>query len=209
MRVGSVKRKLILSVILLTLVITGCSAAAKTTQDDRDVLTIRKDGGIEVTLSAVFDQPYYSEDELVGSVEEELNAYNNDIGEERIRILEHHTEGGKAYLTLLFTDYRDCAEYLSIDFFNGTVQGAYDEGFDLSQALYSRSDPDTVIGKNNLREMAESHIVICGEDYLIICPNPIDYYSYGMELISKNEAARIPEDPEHKEHTAAVSVLIY
>lgn len=206
-RAKSKKAVLLLGAGILFL--SGCGKAQAASDPEHDTLVILKDGSVEITVCGDFDRPYYSEEELVSSVEEELLAYNTEKGGERISLKEHHTENGKAFLTLHFTDHEDCCDYLKIELYVGTVQGAYDEGYDITQALISRRDEEQVIGKNDLKEMAGSRIVICGEDYRIICPEKIDYYSYGCRLEEADEAVRESPDPEEKDRLTEETVLIY
>ena len=203
------KIRVVILAVLMMIFSASCGREYAKPDPEKDVLLIRKDLGIEVTVSGDFDQPYYNENELVESVEEELARYNADCGENRISILEHHTEAGKAYLTLLFAGYEDCAEYLGIDLYVGNVQGASDEGYDFTQALINVKNTERVIGKNDLKYMADRRIVICSEDYVIICPDRIDYYSYGMELTDKDSAQLAPSDPDGSDAINKENVLIY
>jgi len=209
MRERSEKKTVTALLLTAMFFVAGCAKKEADPASVKDTLTIRRDGSVEAVISGTFDKAYYSEAELAESVEAELNRYNAEKGEERIRLLEHHADQGTAGLTLLFADPADCAEYLGIDLYVGDVQGAYDAGYDPDAALIDRRNEDRVIGKNDLRDMADRRIVICSGNYEIICPDTIDYYSFGCELISKTRAAMPEEEEEPDNPENYETILIY
>ncbi len=151
-------------------------------------LMIHSDGKVDAHICGEFSQDYYNEDELADMVSEELVAYNGTI-----TLLSHKQEGNEVSLDLAFDDCSLYEDYMTLKLFCGTVQEAYDRGYDFNRALKRANGSDEVIGKAQLTNMADRHMLIFEGARTCICPGNINYYSQELKLINANTVQSVSD----------------
>ena len=144
-------------------------------------LTIHSDGHVDAHVCGEFSKDYYSEDELVQMVNGEIAAYDG-----RISLTGHNSGNGEVSLDLSFADCDTYEDYMTLKLFCGTVQGAYDKSYDFNRVLKRAGNPDDLISKEQLSNMASSHIIIFEGAQTCVCPGNISYYSQELRLINSN-----------------------
>ncbi len=174
-------------VLCMMLVFAGC-AEYETSAGTKNNIVIHPDQSIDATMQKAFDQSYYSEDELVNMVNDELTTYNSEHGAEAIALKAHSMSGQEVSLTLHFQSWEDYNCYMLDRIYVGTIQGAYDERYDFNQALSYVSDKEHTIGKNDLMNMADQKILIVNGEHSVETPDKIRYYTQGMRLTGAKTA---------------------
>ncbi len=178
--------------VLLTaglLLLAGCGA--KYDEADGAVkgrLVIHSDGQVDAHVCGEFSKDYYSEDELVQMVNEEISAY-----EGRISLAGHSSGNGEVALDLSFSDCDTYEDYMTMKLFCGTVQGAYDKSYDFNRVLKRAGNPDEIISKEQLNNMADSKIIIFEGAQTCVCPGNIRYYSQELKLINQNTVQSVED----------------
>ena len=171
------------------LFLAGCGAEyeeADPTVSGR--LTMHSDGHVDAHVCGEFSKDYYSESELVQMVTEEIGAYNG-----KISLTGHNSGNGEVSLDLSFADCDSYEDYMTLKLFNGTVQGAYDKGYDFNRVLKRAGNPDDIISKEQLNNMADSHMIIFEGAQTCVCPAKIDYYSQELKLIDSNTVQSVED----------------
>lgn len=164
---------------------TGCGVKYSEADPAKSTLTLAEDGSVELDLKRSFTEDYYSEAELQEYTNGQIAAYNGAKGGERIGLRACTVKDGVAELTMHFASWEDYAAFMPTDLYAGTVQGAYDAGFDFNQSLSKASNPQRVIGKNDLMGMAKDRILVVEGDLRITVPDDIENYTFGMKAIDK------------------------
>lgn len=171
------------------LFLTGCGAEYE--EADPAVegkLTIHSDGHVDAHVCGEFSKDYYSEDELVSMVNDEIKAYDG-----RISLTGHNSGNGTVSLDLSFADSDTYEDYMTLKLFCGTVQGAYDKSYDFNRVLKRAGNPDDKISKEQLNNMADSHIIIFEGARTCVCPANIDYYSQELKLLDANTVQSVED----------------
>ena len=171
----------------IMLLFAGCAEYEDGSGANSDII-IYSDQSIDATMNRTFDQSYYSEDELVSMVNDELAQYNNEHGAESITLKSHNLSGSDVSLTLHFHTWEDYNRFMLDRIYVGNVQGAYDERYDFNQALSYASDKEHTIGKNDLMNMADQNILVFHGNHNIEVPNKIRYYTQTLKLTGAKTA---------------------
>ena len=173
--------------LLLTALVTmgGCGVKYSEADPAKSTLTLAEDGSVELDLKRSFTEDYYSEAELLEYTNGQISAYNGTKGGDRVALRACAVKDGVAELTMFFSSWEDYAAFMPMGLYVGTVQGAYDAGFDFDQSLSKASNPQRVIGKNDLMGMAKERIAVVEGDMRITVPDDIENYTFGMKAIDK------------------------
>jgi len=151
-------------------------------------LTVYSDGHVDAHVSGDFSKDYYKEDELVQMVNDEIAAYDG-----RITLTGHQSGGGKVTLDLSFADCDAYEDYMTLKLFSGTVQGAYDKSYDFNRVLKRAGNPEDIISKEQINNMAGAKIIIFEGAQTCVCPGNIDYYSQELKLIDQKTVQSVTD----------------
>lgn len=163
------------------LILTACADKYSKPGNDLSSFSLSRDGSIEAALLDDFSQNYYNESELMDYINKELATYNAANGEGSISMTGHERLGNNICVYLHFASVKDYDAYMPDSLFTGTVQEAYDNGYDLDQALSYAEQPEHVIGKNDLMNMANKKIMIFTGRGRIRIPSKIKFYTQSMK----------------------------
>lgn len=166
--------------LLMILMLCGCGGEAA--ELTGNTVIINKDGSIDLVLLESFAQSYYSETELMQMVNEEVAAYNAAYGADKIVVGEHNLLNGVMQLELHFADTASFNGYMPENLLIGTIQDAYNGGYDFNRSLNIVGKEGATIGKNDLQNMADENVVVLDGAMTVRCPNKVTYYSQGMQM---------------------------
>ena len=178
--------------LCMMLLFTACGDYEESA-GEKNTIVIHADNSIDATIVRIFDQSYYSEEELVSMVNEELTTYNTEHGSDAISVKAHGLSGQEISLTLHFKSWEDYNRYMLDRIYVGDVQGAYDERYDFNQALSYASNKEHTIGKNDLMQMADQKIVVIDGHHSVEVPDKIRFYTQGMKLTGAKTAESVEE----------------
>lgn len=182
---SQMKKKQLIFIILLvmTIVMTaGCSGQSAELAD-KSSIRVFSDGHIEARIVESFEQDYYNESELMEMVTEEITTYNIKRGGEPIKVLSEELVNQQMILELSFEDSESFNDYMPDTIFFGTVNDAYQEGYDFNRSLSVVGKDGATIGKKDLLNMAKHKLIIYTGETPLLAPNKITYYSQGMNLL--------------------------
>ena len=163
------------------LMLTGCEDGYSEPGNDLGSFSLSSDGSVEAALLDDFSKNYYNESELMEYVNKELAAYNASKGAECISVTGSERIGNNICVYLHFASVKDYDSYMPYSLFTGTVQEAYDNGYDLDCALAYTQQPEHVIGKNDLMNMADKKIMIFTGHGRIRMPSAVKFYTQSMK----------------------------
>jgi len=175
------KGRILLLGLVMVLLIAACGKAD--TMFNQSYIIVNDDQTLSVTLMEDFTESYYNETELMEMVNSEVSQYNAGRGADAIGVGEHHLENGLLTLELEFADVQSFNDYMPEVVFCGTLQEAYNAGYDLNRSLNVVGNEGTTIGKNELQNMGESRVFILSGVMDVQCPDKIKYYSQGMVML--------------------------
>lgn len=124
-------------------------------------ISVNKDGSIESRIVEEFEASYYDVAALRAMIEEAATDYSNETAAAEVSLKGCEVVGGKVNVEIKYNDYNAYAGFNGETFFAGTIQDAYQAGFDLNMTLKSvDSNGDKTISKQELLSMGDNHIVI-------------------------------------------------
>lgn len=173
--------------VMLCLLLSACGSKKESEDSAVSTLTIDKNGKIISKIVEDFDEPYYYEDELKEMIETEISAYNRQADTESITFKSCEKSENAVIVEMAYRNAKDYSEFNGEMFFFGTVQEAYKDGYDLNIRLTDAANTQT-IGKDDILNMGDKHIVISNEKVRISSYKDIGYTSEGVVLIGKNRA---------------------
>lgn len=175
----------ILCAVCLITVLTGCSGNNRDIEAS-NLITIQKNGKIVETIADSFDKAYYSEEDLKEFVLEEISAYNRTKEKDSIQIDKLTVEDSEVMMKLIYKTSEDYQNFTEYTLFCGTIAEAYNAGYDLNVTLRSVKEEDAV-GRKELLEMGDKHIVIAEAMLDIKVPNAILYISDNVSLMDDKQ----------------------
>ena len=128
---------------------------------------------------------FWDDAEAAQNINQELADYNAIHGADSITLGENSLENGVMHMSFIFSSAEDYNNYMPDDLYLGTVQGAYDKGYDFNRSLYKASASENSIGKKDLLERGSDRIAVLTGTSSIKLPDKIDYYSQGMTMDDK------------------------
>ena len=161
------------------LFLAGCTNGNQELED-KTVIAVEKDGTVKAKLVESFAESYYSQEELIQMVNDELADYNSKHGEGSIVLDSYELAGGLMHIDFTFATVSAYNDYMDDDIFVGTVSEAYSAGYDFNRMLSKASASENTIGKNDLMGMGDKKIVVLDGDAIVKTPSKIKYYSQGM-----------------------------
>lgn len=185
------KKTMLLSLILATFLLVGCSNIGDITQN---TIIVNKDGSILGVIVEEFGDSKYVSDELKAMVEEEVATYNSGAGEDKITLQSYEiTEEGQAKVVLKYASSDDYKEFNEENTFAGTVSEAYDAGYEFAD-MRSVAGDGQVLEKADVLEKGTMKIAIFQENVNIQVNGKIVYVSSGVNLVDKKEATSTDAD---------------
>ncbi len=192
------KLKGILCALCLAALFSGCANGADAAEGN--MLAIRKDGRVVESIKDVFDREYYEEEDFKTFVLQEIAAYNRTKEKDSIQVDKLALKENDVTMQLTYKTCEDYQNFTAYTLFCGTIAEAYDAGYDLDVTLKSTGDA-SAIGRKELLEMGERHIVITESVLDIKTPESILYTSDNVTVRGKKLAAA--------ENGAGLAYIVY
>ena len=192
-------RKMVLLLLTAALLLAGCGGDKDT--EEATNLEFRKNGQVVHTIVEDFSASYYSLDELMSEVSSQADTYNGTAGSKRITVDSAEVKDGVITMVMTFQSAADYSSFYRQALFCGTVKEAFDAGYDLDVTLKSVKEDGTTVGRQDILEMGERHIIVLREAVTVRPWADILYVSGDVEAAGSREAAST--DPQ------ALSYIIF
>ncbi len=192
-------RKMVLLLLTAALLLAGCGGDKDT--EEATNLEFRKNGQVVHTIVEDFSASYYSLDELMSEVSSQADTYNGTAGSKRITVDSAEVKDGVITMVMTFQSAADYSSFYRQALFCGTVKEAFDAGYDLDVTLKSVTEEGTTVGRQDILEMGERHIIVLREAVTVRPWADILYVSGDVEAAGSREAAST--DPQ------ALSYIIF
>lgn len=195
----------ILAVLMVWL--TACGSGTDAEQETVNSLTLDKDGSVENMIIEGFDKAYYDLDGLNTMIKDSIEQYCRQNPSADITLKGSEVSDGQVRVSMKYDSAASYMGYNNKTLFVGTIQEAYSEGYDLNISLTDVKDSSNTIGKQELLEMGEKHIVIIQlpstmtDGMRLQCFGEILYISDGVNPVSKKTA--------DIEQSQGVSVVVF
>ena len=194
------KYKIIGVLASLVLGMTACGTGKDLVGDAlMNSVSIAKDGSIESMIVEDFTESYYNVEDLNQMIQSTISDYQKVAPESVISIEACEMVDQKVKVVLKYNDAAAYTGYNSELLFVGTIQEAYEAGYDLNMTLTGTDKEATQISRQELLNMGENHIFIM-ENVLkegtlrVNCYDNILYTGNGVTAIAKKKADIEPTD---------------
>ncbi len=153
-------KKMIISALVLSLMLTFCACGSDGGQESGTFLSLLKDGSIQSDIEESFEESYYDKDELQQSIEAQVADYNGLAGAGKITLEKVEVKDSLALVKLNYAGAKDYADFNKVRFFVGTAAEAEGAGYDLNVVLSSVKDAGETIGKADILALGDEKLLV-------------------------------------------------
>lgn len=174
--------------------LTACGTEDAPVEEDlMNSISIEKDGSIESIIVEDFTESYYSVDDLKSMIQDTIADYHKQDPNSEIILETCEMVEQKVKVVLKYNSADTYSGYNGETLFVGTVQEAYEEGYDMNMSLTGTDKEGTGITRQELLNMGENHImimenVIADGKLRVNCYDTILYTGNGITPIAKKKA---------------------
>jgi hypothetical protein len=183
----SMKRIVLCTIaLLLMLGAVGCTnEELKVDKITANTIVAKSNGELQVATIEDFDKNYYDLDELKEYIEEQVNAYNKKVGEDKITVDEVDKKDGKAVMILTYSGMDQYATFneVSAAYFTGGIQ---DISLKLPSTLVDAKN-GSLASTDEILKDEKLKILVLNEPYHIVTDGKVKYYSDKATLVDENE----------------------
>ena len=147
---------ILLSACLLLFFLTGCGEGSLQKGTN---LELEKSGGVLVTYIEEFPSDYYDLDELIRMNEEEVAAYNEEVGRDAVEIVSTQADGEIVTLSMHYERLDDYGNMNGGRMFHGTVAQGKNAGYDLN-GTYTEVKTGELVATMDWENLAEHHLIV-------------------------------------------------
>lgn len=190
--------------MILSTCMVGCGSDSSKDDELVTSVSIQKDGTLKGVIVEDFDKSYYNVTALTSMIQEAIADYDkqNITAQITLESCELVENDAKVKVIINYDSPQSYMDFNSETIFVGTIQEAYEAGYDMDLELYSVSDePSAPLTKQEILNMGTEHIVIMEENMRVKCYGNILYIGNGVSLVSKKVA--------DMENTDGLSALIF
>jgi hypothetical protein len=126
-----------LAVILCIGLLYGCGDSYAA---DESTVFIRKDGSVVSTDVEEFDENTYDTDSLKSYVNDAIDSYNGEYGNNSVKLKKLTVKDGKATLTIQYASAADYQRFNDIELYTGSVTEALAAGYSFDDTFASVKD---------------------------------------------------------------------
>ncbi|HKM21871.1 MAG TPA: hypothetical protein VJZ01_07495 [Lachnospiraceae bacterium] len=177
-------------ILLIACAVIFCLGGCAEKEPDIETTTVfvQKNGKVTDAIVESFEQGYYSALELQSMLDEEVAAYNAEVGQEDAAVVSRFdVSSGVAKVFVDFKTGQDYADFNQAQFFLGSINEAYEAGIDLDVVMKSTEGEET-LSKEDLLEKGKYKILIIDNPVNVVLYKKILYTSANVEIISDKEA---------------------
>lgn len=189
------KLKTALLLFCLFVFAAGCGDGTESSQEDTTSIEIKKNGSIVQHIVEDFSAEYYNLDELEQTMQDEIASFESTSENGKVELEKVQEKDGKVYVDVQYEDAECYTAFNQMTVFAGTVSDAYNAGYSLDVTLYSNTDGDGAsIGKEELLEMGDRHLVIVEEAVKVKTPGDILYFTNDVSPSERADKVTVSGD---------------
>lgn len=186
---------------------TACGTEDASVEENlMNSISIEKDGSIESIIVEDFTESYYSVDDLKNMIQDTITDYRKQDPDSEITLETCEMVDQKVKVVLKYNSADTYSGYNSETLFVGTVQEAYAEGYDMNMSLTGTDKEGTKIGRQELLNMGENHIMIMEN---VIKDGTLRINCYDTILYTGNGITPIAKKKADVEPTQGYSVIVF
>lgn len=186
---------------------TACGTEDASVEENlMNSISIEKDGSIESIIVEDFTESYYSVEDLKNMIQDTITDYCKQDPDSEITLETCEMVDQKVKVVLKYNSADTYSGYNSETLFVGTVQEAYAEGYDMNMSLTGTDKEGTKIGRQELLNMGENHIMIMEN---VIKDGTLRVNCYDTILYTGNGITPIAKKKVDVEPTKGYSVIVF
>ena len=186
---------------------TACGTEDASVEENlMNSISIEKDGSIKSIIVEDFTESYYSVEDLKNMIQDTITDYRKQDPDSEITLETCEMVDQKVKVVLKYNSADTYSGYNSETLFVGTVQEAYAEGYDMNMSLTGTDKEGTKIGRQELLNMGENHIMIMEN---VIKDGTLRVNCYDTILYTGNGITPIAKKKVDVEPTKGYSVIVF
>lgn len=184
--------------ICLMLSVTGCKGRLETlkvSEVKEETVLLRRDGSVQSGAYETFDKSYYKEDELKSFMKAEIEEYNQEHGEDKVKLtkLEIADNGSKQVAKAIVT-YQDVETFSQMN----NIEAAQ---YTMEQAVEANVFPEELtvaadgsrVGQDEVVKNKDYKVLVIQIKGDVLLPDTVKYYKNAM-LLSSNKVEATGEE---------------
>ncbi|MDR0964020.1 MAG: hypothetical protein LBM60_05340 [Clostridium sp.] len=186
------------------LLLVGCETTYELGEIRDTTLAITEEGEVTYYLTEDFEKDYYNIVELSSMANEEVRAYNEQLGrvqtqDQAVQVLyveKLASNSKKVVICYQFLEANLYENFTGQELFFGTVAQALAQGYDLNVTLIDLKHEDRVLSSTQLQTMTEWKLIIAQGDAPIFPPAKVRYISVGA-IMGDDHLVKPPLDDQY------------
>lgn len=167
-----IRRKRILVLVVAVILVAGLIAGicfgtgVFEKRAEKSTLTLREDGSLICEEVAAFDGEQYDKAALKTYAKQEIQAYNDENGKDRIKLERVAVKDETAYMRIWYKSVEDYSAFTGYEIFSGTVEKAQEAGYTFQDSFAQVTE-----GKKGDSAAMETVVADASQKVLIIREN--------------------------------------
>lgn len=178
-------RRFVALACLLAAVLVGCGQTGVQDKVESTTISVDRNGRMTYYLVGEFDRDYYNLSELSAMASDEAEDFNKGAGEKQSVVVDQvetlQEDESKVLIVYRFDGYAGFNEFNQGNFFYGTVEEAFRQGYIKNVQMKSVRD-ESLKTEEQLRQEGTKKIIVTDEKAVIYCPAKVTYISGGAVL---------------------------
>ncbi len=174
------------------LLLGGCSSKNAWTPQEPDAISVSSDGSVTEIVQETLDASYYDPDELDAMITAAVEAYNQEHGEDTIKIESYEETDGDVTLKLSYAAGTDYAAFNNVEFYQGSIINAQMAGYLFDTSFYRIKDGkisgDAIDSSSVFEDDMSAEVLIVEAPLEIHVDGKIQYISTNADLLSESTA---------------------
>ena len=196
---------LIAAIVLLVCKLTG--VFDKTAE--MSTLTLTEDGKIICEEVTSFDEDFYNKGELKKFIKSEIDKYNKDAGDGKVKLDSIKVSGKTAYAKTTYASYKDYAAFTGIELYVGKVKNAK-KSYDFGDAFVTVKEgvKGTSVETLDITSQSKLKVLVVKENITVVVPGEIQYVSDGATTMVDKNTVTITQ-PDGNEDATQLTYILY
>lgn len=184
--------------ICLMLSVTGCKGRLETlkvSEVKEETVLLRRDGSVQSGAYETFDKSYYKEDELKSFMKAEIEEYNQEHGEDKVKLTKLKiADNGSKQVAKAIVTYQDVETFSQMN----NIEAAQ---YTMEQAVEANVFPEELtvaadgsrVGQDEVVKNKDYKVLVIQIKGDVLLPDTVKYYKNAM-LLSSNKVEATGEE---------------
>ena len=196
---------LIAAIVALVCNVTGVFD----TTVETSTLTLAEGGQVVCEEVTSFDESFYHKGELKKFIKSEIDKYNHQAGNGKVKLNKVKVSGKTAYAKTTYASCKDYQAFTGIEMYAGTVKKAK-KSYDFADAFVTVKDgvKGASVEALDITSQSKLKVLVVKENITVVVPGDIVYVSDGATTMVDKNTVTIAQ-PDGNEDATQLTYILY